>query len=238
MSNPVIIAACRTIIGSFGGSLSKLSAPTLGAVVIEEALKRGGVEKHRVDEVIFGHVLQAGVGQNSARQAALKAGLPNEVPCLSINKVCGSGLKAVHLAAQAIKCGDAEIIVAGGHENMSQSPHILPRSRDGKRMGDWKMEDTMIKDGLWCAFNDYHMGITAENIAEKYGITREEQDDFAASSQQKAEAANAKDIFADEIVPITIPQRKGDPIVLTKDEYPKSTFFSDDCSISMLNMYL
>uniref|UniRef100_A0A7S2RKB3 Acetyl-CoA acetyltransferase n=1 Tax=Mucochytrium quahogii TaxID=96639 RepID=A0A7S2RKB3_9STRA len=221
MLKPVIVAACRTAVGNFGGSLSKLSAPALGSAVIEDVIKRAGIKKDSVDEVIFGHVLQAGTGQNSARQAALNAGLDEATPCMTINKVCGSGLKAVHLASQAIKCGDAEVIIAGGHESMSQAPHLLPGSRDGKKMGPWQMEDSMIKDGLWCAFNDYHMGITAENLAEKYGISREEQDAYAAQSQQRVEAAHEKNLFEKEITPVSIPQRKGDPIVVDKDEFPK-----------------
>jgi len=221
MSTPVIMSACRTAIGNFGGALAKVSAPALGATAIQAALERAGVPKDRVDEVIMGNVLQAGLGQNPARQASILAGLPEAVPSMTINKVCGSGLKAVHLAAQAIKCGDAEIIVAGGQENMSASPHLLPKSRDGQRMGHWQMEDSMIKDGLWCAFNNYHMGITAENIAEKYGLTREEQDAFAAESQARAAKAIADNLFADEICPVSIPQRKGDPIIFDKDEFPK-----------------
>jgi len=203
-------------------ALSKVSAPALGAAAIEAALQRANVDKSEVDEVIFGNVLQAGLGQNPARQAAILAGLKVETPSMTINKVCGSGLKSVHLAAQAIMCNDADIVVAGGQENMSESPHLVPNSRNGQRMGAWQMEDSMIKDGLWCAFNNYHMGITAENIAEKYGITREEQDAFAAQSQQRAEAAIKENLFAEEICPVSVPQRRGDPIVVDKDEYPKA----------------
>lgn len=218
----VIIAAARTAIGNFGGSLAKVPAPALGAVVIREVLKRGGADGAKVDEVIMGNVLTAGLGQNPARQAAVGAGLPHEVPSMTIDKVCGSGLKAVMLAAQAVKCGDASLIVAGGQENMSSTAHIVQGSRDGQRMGDWKMKDTMINDGLWCAFNDYHMGITAENIAEKYSLTREEQDAFAAMSQQRTEAAAGAGNYAEEIAAVEIPQRKGDPVVFSADEFPKS----------------
>lgn len=219
--NVVIVAAARTAIGNFGGSLAGIPAHTLGSTVIAEVVKRAGIKPEQVDEVIFGQVLTAGCGQNPARQAAKHAGLPDSVPSMTINKVCGSGLKTVHLAAQAIKCGDAEIIVAGGQENMSLSPHILPKSRNGQKMGDWKMQDSMIVDGLWDAFNNYHMGITTENIAKKYDISREEQDAFAAASQNKAEAAINAGKFEEEIVPVEIPQRKGDPIVFDKDEFPK-----------------
>ncbi len=219
--NVVIVAAVRTAVGNFGGALATLPAHTLGAAVIADVIKRAGIKPEQVDEVIFGQVLTAGTGQNPARQAAIHAGLPNTVPCMTINKVCGSGLKTVHLAAQAIKCGDADIIIAGGQENMSLSPHVLPKSRNGTKMGDWKMQDSMIVDGLWDAFNDYHMGITAENIAKKYDISRQEQDEFAAASQQKAEAAQNAGKFDEQITPIEIPQRKGDPIVFNKDEFPK-----------------
>lgn len=222
MHDIVIASACRTAIGSFGGSLASVSAADLGATVIAEALRRAGVEPAQVDEVIMGQVLTAGSGQNPARQASIKAGLPHSVPAMTINKVCGSGLKAVHLAAQAIACGDAEIMVAGGQENMSQAPHVLPKSRDGQRMGSWALEDSMIKDGLWDAFNNYHMGQTAENLANKYEIAREDQDNFAANSQQKAVAAMEAGRFDDEIAAVTIPQRKGDPIVFAKDEYPRA----------------
>lgn len=220
--NVVIVSAARTAIGNFGGSLSSIPAPTLGAKVIEAVLARANVKPEQVDEVIFGQVLNAGSGQNPARQSAMQAGLPHAVPCMTINKVCGSGLKTVHLAAQAIKAGDAEIIVAGGQENMSLSPHVLPKSRNGTKMGDWKMQDSMIVDGLWDAFNNYHMGTTAENIAKKYDISREEQDEFAAGSQNKAEAAINAGKFEDEIIPVEIPQRKGDPIIFDKDEFPKA----------------
>ncbi|MBI2969444.1 MAG: acetyl-CoA C-acyltransferase, partial [Gammaproteobacteria bacterium] len=217
----VIVAACRTAVGAFGGVFSELPAHLLGARVIESLLQRSGISSTQVDEVIMGQVLSAGAGQNPARQAALAAGLPDSVPCMTINKVCGSGLKAVHLAAQAIKCEDAQVIVAGGQENMSLSPHVLPRSRTGQRMGDWGLKDSMIVDGLWDAFNDYHMGMTAENVAGKYGISREEQDQFAAASQQKTEAAQKSMRFKDEIVPIELPQRKGAPVIVDRDEFPR-----------------
>jgi acetyl-CoA C-acetyltransferase len=219
--NIVIVAAARSAIGTFGGSLAGIPAHELGAKVITGLLHKTGVKPEQVDEVILGQVLTAGSGQNPARQASLAAGLPVETPAMTINKVCGSGLKAVHLAMQAVACGDAEIIIAGGQENMSRSPHVLPNSRNGAKMGDWKLVDSMIIDGLWDAFNNYHMGTTAENIAGKFGLTREEQDNFAADSQQKAEAALNNNIFADEIIPIEIPQRKGDPIVFDRDEFPR-----------------
>ena len=219
--NIVIVAAGRTAIGNFGGSLSSIPAHSLGARVISSLLEQTGIKPEQVDEVILGQVLTAGAGQNPARQAAIIAGLPATIPSMTINKVCGSGLKAVHLAAQAIKCGDASIIVAGGQENMSLSPHVLPKSRIGTKMGDWKMEDSMIVDGLWDAFNNYHMGITAENIAREYEISREEQDEFAAATQQKCEAARKAGKFKDEIIPVEIPQRKGDPIVFDADEFPR-----------------
>ena len=218
----VIVSAARTAIGNFGGSLSNVPAPTLGATVIKAVLERANIKPEQVDELIFGQVLTAGSGQNPARQSAIEAGLPHAAPCMTINKVCGSGLKTVHLAAQAIKAGDAEIVIAGGQENMSLSPHLLPKSRNGTKMGDWKMQDSMIVDGLWDAFNNYHMGTTAENIAKKYEISREEQDEFAASSQNKAEAAINAGKFEEEIVPVEIPQRKGDPVIFDKDEFPKS----------------
>ena len=220
-NDAVIVAAARTPIGSFGGALANTPAHTLGAAVIKSLLEKTGLEPAQVDEVILGQVLTAGAGQNPARQAAIEAGLPHSVPSMTINKVCGSGLKAVHLAAQAIKCGDAGIIIAGGQENMSQAPHVLPKSRVGAKMGDWKLLDSMIIDGLWDAFNDYHMGMTAENIVNKFGISREEQDRFAAQSQQKTEKAQADGVFDEEIVPVSIPQRKADPIIFDKDEYPK-----------------
>jgi acetyl-CoA C-acetyltransferase len=217
----VIVSAVRTAIGSFNGSLKNIPAPELGAAAIKEALKQAGVQPDHVDEVIMGNVLQAGLGQNPARQAAMKAGLPESASSMTINKVCGSGLKAVHLAAQAIIAGDAEIVVAGGMENMSQAPYLLKNARDGFKMGDQKLVDSMISDGLWCAFNDYHMGVTAENLCSKYEIGRSEQDEFAAASQEKAARAIEEGKFKDEIVPIHIPQRKGDPIVFDTDEYPK-----------------
>jgi len=218
----VIIAAGRTPVGSFAGSLAELPAHVLGARVIAALLQRTRIAPAQVDEVIMGQVLTAGTGQNPARQAAIAAGLPHTVPCMTINKVCGSGLKAVHLAAQAIRCGDASVVVAGGQESMSLAPHVLPKSRTGQRMGDWPLRDSMIVDGLWDAFNDYHMGTTAENIVKKYGIPREEQDAFAAASQQKAEAAQKSGRFVDEIIPVEIPQRKGEPIVFSRDEYPRA----------------
>lgn len=218
----VIVSAVRTAIGSFQGTLKDVPAVTLGSIVIKDALARAGVAGEQVDEVIMGNVLSAGLGQNPARQAAIKAGLPHEVSALTINKVCGSGLKAVHLATQAILAGDADIIVAGGFENMSQAPYVLKNAREGFRMGDQKVVDTMIHDGLWCAFNDYHMGITAENLCDKYEISREEQDAFAARSQQRAEAAIAAGKFENEIVAVEILQRKGEPIVFAKDEFPRA----------------
>jgi acetyl-CoA C-acetyltransferase len=218
----VIVSAVRTAIGSFQGSLSGVSAPQLGAVVLEAALQRAGVAKEAVDEVIMGNVLQAGLGQNPARQAAIRAGLPQETPSMTINKVCGSGLKALHLATQAILCGDADVVLAGGMENMSQAPYLLEGARNGYRMGDQKVVDSMIRDGLWCAFNDYHMGITAENLCVEYGISREEQDEFAAWSQEKAQRALAEGRFRDEIVPVPIPQKKGDPVLFEVDEFPRA----------------
>ncbi|MEK5146803.1 MAG: acetyl-CoA C-acetyltransferase [Psychrobacillus psychrotolerans] len=217
----VIVSAVRTAIGSFQGALKDVPATKLGAIVIEKALEKAGVSKEIVDEVIMGNVLQAGLGQNPARQASIQAGLPQSVSALTINKVCGSGLKAIHLATQAIIAGDADIIVAGGMENMSQSPYLLKNARDGFRMGDQKVVDSMISDGLWCAFNDYHMGVTAENLCDQYNITREEQDKFSARSQERAALAMEEGKFADEIVPVEIPQRKGDPVVFSQDEYPK-----------------
>jgi acetyl-CoA C-acetyltransferase len=219
MQDIVIVSAVRTAVGKFGGSLAKIAASDLGAIVIKEALARAKVDPAQVSEVIMGQVLAAGAGQNPARQALLKAGLPKEVPGMTINAVCGSGLKAVMLAAQAIAWGDAEIVVAGGQENMSAAPHVLPNSRDGQRMGDWKLVDTMIVDGLWDVYNQYHMGITAENVAKLHSISREAQDALALSSQQKAAAAQAAGKFKDEIVAVTIPQRKGDPIVFDTDEF-------------------
>ncbi|AHB05670.1 acetyl-CoA acetyltransferase [Pandoraea pnomenusa] len=219
MSDIVIVSAARTAVGKFGGSLAKVAAPDLGAIVIDEVLKRAKLKGEDVSEVIMGQVLTAGSGQNVARQASIKAGLPAMVPAMTINKVCGSGLKAVMLAANAISAGDADIVVAGGQENMSAAPHVLPGSRDGFRMGDAKLIDTMIVDGLWDVYNQYHMGITAENVAKEYGITREMQDAFAAASQNKAEAAQKAGRFDDEIVPVSIPQRKGDPLVFKTDEF-------------------
>ena len=217
----VIVAATRTPLGSFGGSISSIPAHKLGAEVIASLLQKTGVNKNQVDEVILGQVLTAGSGQNPARQAAIEAGLPYEIPAMTINKVCGSGLKAVQLAFQAIACGDAEIVIAGGQENMSLSSHVLPKSREGKKMGPWQMVDTMVVDGLWCAFNDYHMGVTAENIATKFNYSREAQDQFALESQQKTKAAQKSNLFRDEITPISIPQRRGDDIIFDTDEFPR-----------------
>jgi len=219
MQDIVIVAAARTAVGKFGGSLAKVSAPELGAAVIKGLLQRTGLAPEQVGEVILGQVLAAGVGQNPARQAMLKAGLAKETPAMTINAVCGSGLKAVMLAAQAIATGDSEIVIAGGQENMSASPHLLPASRDGQRMGDWKLVDSMIVDGLWDVYNQYHMGITAENVAKAHGITREMQDALAVGSQQKAAAAQDAGKFKDEIVPVLIPQKKGDALVFDSDEY-------------------
>jgi acetyl-CoA C-acetyltransferase len=218
----VIVSAVRTAIANFSGSLKNISAPELGAVVIKGALEKAGVKPEQVDEIIMGNVLQAGLGQNPARQAAIKAGIPESASSMTINKVCGSGLKAVHLATQAILAGDAEVVVAGGMENMSQAPYILKNAREGFKMGDQKLIDTMTSDGLTCAFNDYHMGITAENLCDRYELTREEQDQFSAWSQEKAVRAIAEGRFVDEIVPVVIPQRKGEPIVFAQDEYPKA----------------
>ncbi len=221
MRDVVIVAAGRTAVGNFNGSLASVTASDLGATVIKGLLEKSGIQGNQVDEVILGQVLTAGCGQNPARQATINAGLPVEVSAMTINKVCGSGLKAIQLATQAIRCGDADIIIAGGQENMSMSAHVLPNSRNGARMGDWKMVDTMIKDGLWDAFNDYHMGITTENIVAKYGFTREEQDAFAAASQNKAEAAQKAGKFNDEIIPVVIPKRRGDDVVFDTDEQPR-----------------
>ena len=223
----VIVAATRTAIGSFGGSLSSIPAHKLGAEVIASILKKTGVNKDQIDEVILGQVLTAGSGQNPARQAAIEAGLPYQTPSMTINKVCGSGLKAVQLAFQAIACGDAEIVIAGGQESMSLSSHVLPKSREGKKMGPWAMVDTMVVDGLWCAFNDCHMGVTAENIATKFDYSRQSQDEFALESQQKTEAAQKADFFRDEITPISIPQRRGDDIIFDSDEFPRHTTSMD-----------
>ncbi len=223
MSNQeiVIVSATRTALGTFGGSLSSIPAPKLGAEVISALLKDTGIQGDQVDEVILGQVLTAGSGQNPARQSALEAGLPETTPAMTINKVCGSGLKAVQLAFQAVACGDAEIVIAGGQENMSLSSHVLPNSRDGKKMGPWGLVDSMVVDGLWCAFNNYHMGTTAENIAEKYNYSRDAQDQFAAKSQQKAEAAQKSGLFDNEITAVNIPQRRGDDIIFDTDEFPR-----------------
>ncbi|WP_404346674.1 acetyl-CoA C-acetyltransferase [Sutcliffiella horikoshii] len=222
MSNKevVIVSAVRTAIGSFGGAFKDVSAPQLGSVVIKEALAKAGLAPDSVDEVIMGNVLQAGLGQNPARQAAMAAGLPQEVSSMTINKVCGSGLKAVHLATQAILAGDADIVVAGGMENMSQAPYLLKGARDGFKMGDQKLVDTMVADGLTCAFNDYHMGVTAENLCTQYELTREEQDEFAANSQQKAVQAIEDGKFKDEIVPVEVKKKK-EILTIDTDEYPR-----------------
>jgi acetyl-CoA C-acetyltransferase len=219
MEDIVIVSAVRTAVGKFGGTLAKTPATELGAIVIKEALARAKVDPAMVGEVIMGQVLAAGSGQNPARQASLKAGLPKEVPALTINAVCGSGLKAVMLAAQAIAWGDSDIVVAGGQENMSAAPHVLMGSRDGQRMGDWKMQDTMIVDGLWDVYNQYHMGVTAENVAKAHDISRDAQDKLALGSQQKAAAAQEAGKFKDEIVAVTIPQKKGDPVIFAADEF-------------------
>lgn len=218
----VIVAATRTAIGSFGGTLASVQASDLGATVIQSLLEKTAIAPELVDEVLMGQVLTAACGQNPARQASIKGGLPDSTPAMTINKVCGSALKALHLGAQAIKCGDADIIIAGGQESMSNAVHALPNSRNGQRMGNWNMVDTMITDGLWDAFNDYHMGITAENVAEKYQIERAEQDAFAAASQTKALAAIEAGKFKDEITPVVIPQRRGDDIVFDTDENPRA----------------
>jgi acetyl-CoA C-acetyltransferase len=215
----VIVAAARTGVGKFGGTLAKTPAVDLGATVLKALLERAKLQGDQIDEVILGQVLQAGTGQNPARQAVIKAGLSQATPAMTINKVCGSGLKAVMLAAQAIRDGDSSIVLAGGQESMSMAPHVLPNSREGQRMGDWKLVDTMINDGLWDVYNQYHMGITAENVAKKYGISREEQDALALASQQKAAAAQDAGRFKEEIVPVLIPQRKGDPLSFELDEF-------------------
>ncbi|WP_193075724.1 acetyl-CoA C-acetyltransferase [Pseudomonas sp. FME51] len=222
MQEVVIVAATRTAIGSFGGQFANIPAHQLGATVIRALLEQTGIDPASVDEVILGQVLTAGCGQNPARQAAIHAGLPHSVPALNINKVCGSGLKAVHLAAQAIRCGDAEIMIAGGQESMSLSPHLLPSSRTGQRMGDGKLIDSMVHDGLWDAFNNYHMGITAENLAERYDLSRQQQDAFALASQQKAVAAQTAGRFAAEITPVLVPQRKGESLSIAQDEQPRA----------------
>ncbi|MEK9950694.1 MAG: acetyl-CoA C-acetyltransferase [Curvibacter sp.] len=219
MEDIVIVAAARTAVGKFGGALAKTPATELGSLVIKELLARSKIAPDQVGEVILGQVLAAGAGQNPARQALIKSGLPKEIPALTINAVCGSGLKAVMLAAQAVATGDSEVVIAGGQENMSAAPHVLPNSRDGQRMGDWRMVDTMIVDGLWDVYNQYHMGITAENVARQYGITREMQDALALASQQKAAAAQDAGKFKDEIVPVLLPQKKGDPLVFDADEF-------------------
>ncbi|MDP4143441.1 MAG: acetyl-CoA C-acetyltransferase [Bacillota bacterium] len=221
MGEVVIVSAVRTALGTFGGSLKDVPAVDLGAAVIKEAVSRAGIKPELVEEVIMGHVLQAGLGQNTARQASVKAGLPLETSSLTINKVCGSGLRAVSLACQMILAGDSDVIVAGGMENMSRAPYVLNEARWGQRMGNGQLVDELIQDGLWDAFNNYHMGMTAENIAERWNLTREEQDQFALASQQKAEAAIKEGKFKDEIVPIVIPQRKGEPKVFDTDEFPK-----------------
>lgn len=222
MHEVVIVAATRTAIGSFQGSLASIPAPQLGAIVLRRLLEQTGVNPEHVDEVILGQVLTAGSGQNPARQTAIHAGLPVTTPAFTLNKVCGSGLKALHLGAQAIRCGDAEVIIAGGQENMSLSPYVMPGARTGLRMGHGKVVDSMIEDGLWDAFNDIHMGITAENLAEKYQLSREQQDAFAAASQQKAIEAIAAGRFVAEITPVSIPQRKGDPLIFDTDEQPRA----------------
>jgi acetyl-CoA C-acetyltransferase len=219
MQDIVIVSAARTAVGKFGGSIAKIPATELGAIVIKEAIARAKLDTSQIGEVIMGQVLTAGSGQNPARQAMMKAGVAKETPALTINAVCGSGLKAVMLAAQAVAWGDSEIVVAGGQENMSASPHVVMGSRDGQRMGDWKMQDTMIVDGLWDVYNQYHMGITAENVAKAHGITRDAQDALALASQTKAAAAQAAGKFAAEIVDVVIPQKKGDAIVFNADEF-------------------
>lgn len=221
MNKAIIVSLARTPIGSFNGTLADVSAKDLGSIVIKEALNRAKLAPEQVDEVIMGCVLQAGLGQNVARQAALAAGIPEGKPAMTINQVCGSGLRAVAMAAQAVMLGDADIVVAGGTENMNQAPYILKNARTGYRMGNGELIDSMINEGLWCAIGDTHMGITAENLAEKYNISREEQDEFAAVSQNKAEAALAANRFAEEIVPVVIPQRRGEPIMFDRDEYPR-----------------
>jgi len=221
MNDVVIVAATRTAIGSFQGALATMPAVDLGAAVIKRLLEQTQLDPAQVDEVILGQVLTAGAGQNPARQAAIKAGLPFSVPALTLNKVCGSGLKALHLAAQAIRCGDAEVVIAGGQENMSLAPYVMPSARTGQRMGHGQLIDSMITDGLWDAFNDYHMGITAENLVDKYGLSREQQDAFAAESQRKAVAAIEAGRFKDEITPIVMPQKKGEPKVFERDEQPR-----------------
>ena len=221
MKKAVIVSAVRTPIGSFGGAFASLSAVDLGVVAAKEAIKRAGIEPSLIDEVYFGNVLSAGLGQNVARQVSLGAGVPIEKPALTINMVCGSGLRAVSMAAQLVEGGQCDVVLCGGTESMTNAPYLIPKARWGHRMGDGKLVDYMVHDGLWDIYNNYHMGITAENVAEQYGITREEQDEFAAKSQNKAEEAQKAGKFADEIVPVTIPQRKGDPVVIDTDEYPR-----------------
>ncbi|MCR1898909.1 acetyl-CoA C-acetyltransferase [Irregularibacter muris] len=221
MREVVIASAARTPVGSFGGALSKVSAIDLGAVAAKEAIKRAGIQSEMIDEVVLGNVLSAGLGQNTARQVAIKSGIPESVPAMTINKVCGSGLRAVSMAAQFIMLGDADIVLAGGTESMSNAPYILPSARWGQRMGDGKIVDYMVHDGLWDIFNDYHMGITAENVAEKWNITREQQDEFSLKSQLRAEKAQKEGRFKEEIVPVEVPQRKGDPIIVDTDEHPR-----------------
>jgi acetyl-CoA C-acetyltransferase len=230
MTQIVIVAAKRTAVGKFGGSLAKIAAPELGAHVIKGLLEATGIKGEQISEVILGQVLTAGSGQNAARQSVIKAGLPQGVPAMTINKVCGSGLKAVMLAAQAVRCGDAEVVIAGGQENMSASPHVMLGSRDGFRMGDAKLVDSMIVDGLWDVYNQYHMGITAENVAQQYGISRQQQDEFAVASQNKAEAAQKARKFKDEILPFSIPQRKGDALVFDQDEFIRQGATYDNLS--------
>lgn len=230
MTEVVILAASRTAIGKFGGSLAGIPAPELGAIVIKDLLNRTGLAADQVDEVILGQVLTGGSGQNPARQSSLKAGLPDDVPAMTINVVCGSGLKAVQLAAQAIMAGVVDVVIAGGQENMSAAPHVLPNARKGLGLGNVTLVDTLITDGLWCAFNDYHMGTTAENLAKKYDLSREAQDAFAAASQQKAEAAQKAGKFDDEIVPVEIPQRRGDPVIFKDDEFPRHGTTADALS--------
>ena len=221
MRDVVIVSAARTPIGSFGGALKSVPTRTLGAIAVKEAIKRAGIKAEDIDEVVLGCVLQGALGQNVARQIAMDAGIPKEVPAMTLNKVCGSGLRAISLAAQMIKAGDADIVVAGGAENMSMAAYAVPSARWGARMNNTKMVDMMVNDGLWDAFNDYHMGITAENVAEQWGLTREDLDAFSVASQEKAEAAIKAGKFKDEIVPVEIPQRKGDPIIFDTDEHPQ-----------------
>ncbi len=230
MKEVVIASAVRTAIGSFGGALKNVEVVKLGEIVIKDALKRAGIKGEDINEVIMGNVLQGGLGQNTARQASVNAGIPYEVPAMTINKVCGSGLKSVNLAVQSVLLGDADVIIAGGMESMSQAGYVTEGARWGNRMGDSSLVDMMIKDGLWEAFNDYHMGVTAENIAEQWDLTREEQDEFAAQSQQRAEKAVKEGRFDDEIVPVEVPQRKGDPVIFEKDEHPRFGTTADKLS--------